>query len=165
MLITIPGPQLVDDADNLLTAPVVTIASVTDKLNNAIAGHGAVVNLAGPNVSVDYDAALHGEAWITLAVSQAGATITQQRAAPVIYASRDSSILAANAAALATLPAGVVTALNADPLYSQLVHHLLNKFTYNPATHSLQELLDNGQPLGAAETVTADASGNITSRQ
>lgn len=72
---------------------------------------------------------------------------------------------AALSAAAGNTPAALVAAMNADPLYSQMVHHLLNKFTFNPATHALQELLDNGQPLAAALAVTADSGGNITSRQ
>ncbi len=72
---------------------------------------------------------------------------------------------AALSAAAGNTPAALVAAMNADPLYSQMVHHLLNKFTYSPATHALQELLDNGQPLGAPLAVAADAGGSITSRQ
>lgn len=175
MLITIPGSQIVDDGGALVSGASAAVASITDKLGSPLAGAAATVNLAGPNLSVDYDVAANGnvEAWITLAVSKAGSVFTQQRAAPVVFASRDSGLVAgdaatdaATAAAVTGLPAALVAALNADPLYAQLVHHLLNKFTYNPATHSLQAVLDNGTtPLGGPMTLTVDAAGNVTARR
>lgn len=97
-VITMPVGILLDDAGAILTAPVVTITSVTDKAGSAIASPGATVNASGTAtpVSVDYDAEAKGEAWITLAVSQAGRTVTGVNAAPAFYVARDSSRIITN---------------------------------------------------------------------
>jgi len=92
-VITFPVGNLFDDLGVLLSAPVVTITSVTDKAGTAIVTPGATVNASGTAtpISVDFDPELHSEAWITLAVSQAGRTITGTNAAIAIYAAKDSS--------------------------------------------------------------------------
>lgn len=92
-VITYPVGQLFDDSGALLTAPVVTVTAVTDKVGSAITSPGASVNGSGSAtpISVDYDAEAHGEGWITLGVTQSGHTITGANAAPVVYCARDSS--------------------------------------------------------------------------
>jgi hypothetical protein len=141
MIITIPGSQIVDDAGNLVSGATVTVASITDKAGTVIAGAAATVNLAGPNLSVDYDAALYGEGWITLSVTKGGSAFTQQRAAPVVYASKDSGILA---------------------LLAQLT---MNRFSFNPATNALQLLKDDGvTAYGPPIILSVDASKNITAK-
>jgi hypothetical protein len=90
-VVTYPVMQVVDDSGAVVSGATVTIASVTDKAGTAIASPGATVNLAGPNVSIDYDAAAKGEAWVTLAVSKVGSTFTGANAAPAFYLAADSS--------------------------------------------------------------------------
>lgn len=92
-IVTFPVGLLLDDAGALLTgAAAVTIATVTDKAGGAIATPGATVNTGAlPFISVDYDPDAKGEAIITLAVSQAGRTVTGANASPAIYTPVDSS--------------------------------------------------------------------------
>jgi hypothetical protein len=95
MIVTYPVGQLLDDSGAILSAPVVTIASVTDKAGTAIGSPGATVNGSGTAtpISIDYDAEVKGEAWITLSVSQATKTVTGANASIALYAARDSSRL------------------------------------------------------------------------
>ncbi len=88
---TYPVGRLYDDAGLVLDAPVVVIASLTTKAGVAITSNGAVVNGSGTAtpISVDYDAEAKGEAWITLAVSQATKTVTGKNASIVFYANRE----------------------------------------------------------------------------
>lgn len=94
---TFPLGRLVDDAGAVLDAPVVTVSSVVDKAGVAVASHGATVNGSGTDtpISVDYDAEAKGEAWITLAVSQATKTVTGERATRAIFATAERSQVAA----------------------------------------------------------------------
>jgi hypothetical protein len=103
--VTYPLGILYDDSGAILTAPVVTIASVTDKAGTAIASPGATVNGSGTAtpISVDYDAESHGESWITLAVSQSGRTVTGANASIAIYAAKDSSRIVTALPATGTL--------------------------------------------------------------
>lgn len=120
MIITYPQPgQLLDDTGAVLTAPVVAIASVVDKAGSAIAGNGAAVNGSGTStpISVDYDAEAHGEAWITLAVSQSGHAVTGQNAAPYFFASKDPSnigLLISRITAAPPTSAQIATAVRAE---------------------------------------------------
>lgn len=84
---------LFDDLGNPLNGATVVIYSVTDKLGVLIANHGATVNIAGSNCSVDYDPLAKGEAWITLNVTKIGTQITKGNAFPAIFASLNSSQL------------------------------------------------------------------------
>ena len=86
--ITYPLGLLTDDAGAILTAPVVTITSVTDKAGTAISSPGATVNgsATATPISIDYDAEAKNEAWIVLAVSQASRTITGANATISLYA-------------------------------------------------------------------------------
>lgn len=91
-----PVGLLVDDTGTLLTgAAAVSIASVLNPTTGAaISTPGATVNtLCLPFVSVSYDAQAHGEAVITLAVSQPPQTITGPNASPSVYAAIDSSLI------------------------------------------------------------------------
>lgn len=65
-----------------------------------------------------------------------------------------SLILLTPANKLATTATGAVRTVNS-----------LSKYTYNPATKSLQLLGDDGTALGAPVVLTTDSAGNITSRQ
>lgn len=102
MIITYPVGQLVDDAGTILSAPVVTVASVTDKAGNAIASPNVTINASATAtpISFDYDAELHGEAWVTVSVSQSAHTVTGPRATIPKYASRESGRVNAIQAAL-----------------------------------------------------------------
>lgn len=93
MIVTFPVGLLVDDSGALLTAPVVTVTSVTDKAGSNISSPGTSVNGSGTStpISIDYDAETHGEAWITFSVSQSGHTVTNSNATQTIYAAKDSS--------------------------------------------------------------------------
>ena len=95
-VVTYPVGLLVDDGGAILTAPVVTIVSVLNKAGVAVASPGAVVNGSGTAtpISVDYDAEAHGEAWITLAVSQGGSTVTKGNATKAMYVNPDRSRIA-----------------------------------------------------------------------
>ncbi len=56
-----------------------------------------------------------------------------------------------------------IAAVKADT--GGLASHQKGRFTYNPATHSLQLMLDDGvTPFGSPLTLTVDAVGNTTSR-
>lgn len=90
-VIAYPFSLLIDDAGSPLLAPTVTIASITDKAGNPLSTGFGTINAAYPGVSVDYDAELHGEAWITLTVSESGHTVTGLNAAPMTFAAKDSS--------------------------------------------------------------------------
>lgn len=94
--VTFPVGLLVDDAGAVLAAPVVTIVSVVDKAGTPIASHGATVNgsASATPISVDYDVALKGEAWVTLSVSQSAHTVTGARALVAIFASSSGADLA-----------------------------------------------------------------------
>jgi hypothetical protein len=94
MTITYPLMTVLDDSGAIVSGATVTVATVLDKAGTAIASPGETLNQSGPNVSVDYDSATHGEAWITLAISKEGSTITGLNAAPSFYLSNDSSTLA-----------------------------------------------------------------------
>lgn len=89
--INYPVWRVVDDGGTLVSGATVTIASVTDIDGAAIASHGAVVHVAGPNVCVAYDAETKGDAWITLAVSKAGSTFSGENASPAAYLTADPS--------------------------------------------------------------------------
>lgn len=89
--ITYPLLTVVDDAGAVVTGATVTITSVTTKAGAAIASHGATLNTSGANISVDYDAEGKGEAWIVLAISKGGSTITGLNAAPAFFLAIDSS--------------------------------------------------------------------------
>jgi hypothetical protein len=97
-VVTFPVGLLVDDAGAILSAPVVTILSVTDKAGTPIGTPGATVNGSGTAtpISVDYDPETKGEAWITLSVSQSAHTVTGPNAEIVIYAARDSGRIDTN---------------------------------------------------------------------
>ena len=84
--ILIPFAPIVDNAGALVAGATITIASVKSPLDDSnIAAHGAVVvaSADGLRVGVLYDVATKGEAWITLAVSKVGSTITGLNASPV----------------------------------------------------------------------------------
>ena len=89
--ITYPVCRTVNDAGTILTGCTVTVASVLDLDGTPVASHGAQVHVAGSLVSVTYDAAAKGDAWITLSVSKSGETITNENASPAIFASADPS--------------------------------------------------------------------------
>lgn len=91
MLITYPLLTVTDDAGVIVTGATVTISSVTDRAGTTIATPGATLYTAGSNIAVEYDADVHGEAWITLAISKAGSTITGLNAAPAFFLSLDPS--------------------------------------------------------------------------
>ena len=91
MTITFPLLTVVDDSGAIVSGATVTVSSLTDKSGTAKSTSLATVNVAGPNVSVDYDAAGNGEAWITLSISAAGHTFTNSNATPSFYLPADSS--------------------------------------------------------------------------
>lgn len=96
--ITFPFWTVIDDAGAVVTGATVTVASVTTKAGTAISTPGATVNLSGADVSVDYDPALKGDAWVVLAVSKSGSTFTGVRAAPRQYLTADAqNVLAVKA--------------------------------------------------------------------
>jgi hypothetical protein len=102
MIITYPLMTVTDDSGAIVAGATVTVASVLDKAGSAISSPGATVNQSGANLSVDYDAEAHNEAWITLAISKVGSTFTGLNAAPAFYLAKDSgrivgTILAAGA--------------------------------------------------------------------
>ena len=96
---TYPVGLLVDDNNIILTAPVVAVSTVETKSGATVSGGvaGVTVNNSGTAkpISVDYDADTLGEAWITLSVSQAGKPTTSTNATVAVFASRDSSRIAA----------------------------------------------------------------------
>lgn len=94
--INYPLWRVVDDAGTLVSGATVTIASVTDADNAAIASHGATVHQAGPNVVVSYDAEAKGDAWITLTVTKAGSTFTGENASPAAFLTVDPSKIGTN---------------------------------------------------------------------
>ena len=102
-----PLNPVTDDSGALVTGATVTVASVTDIDGTPIASPGAVVHLAGSNVTVMYDAEAKGEAWITLAVSKAAHTFTGLNASPVLYASKDPSRIESVLPATGPIPANV----------------------------------------------------------
>lgn len=108
MVITTPLCRVVDDSGAIVTGATVTITSVTDKAGSAISSPGATVNLAGANVSVDYDAEAKGEAWVTLAISKVGSTFTGERAAPAFYLAKDSGRLLSGFTAAGQVDVGKV---------------------------------------------------------
>lgn len=122
--IIIPFGSIVDDSGALVAGATVTIASVKSPLtDNNIASHGATANVSsdGLRVGVLYDVEAKGEAWITLAVSKAGSTITGLNASPVAFAAADAQMIASRAsqASVSALPSpGQVYRLLATPLRS-----------------------------------------------
>lgn len=86
-----PGPVAVDDSGATVSPTSINVASVTDVDGNAIATPGAVAHVAGPNVSVVYDAAAKGEAWITLTPVLTGHTFINNP--PRLFASADPQTL------------------------------------------------------------------------
>ena len=131
---TYPLLIVVDDSGTITTGATVTIASVTDKAGTAIASPGATLNVAGANVSVDYDVAAKGEAWITLAISKTGQTFTGLNASPryfiqdgaiveLGYRTRQvlALILAAQAGQLAGAGTGTITVKNPDGSATRIV--------------------------------------------
>lgn len=135
--VTFPVGQLVDDAGAILAAPVVVISSVTDKAGAAIASHGATVNgsATATPISVDYDVALKGEAWITLGVSQGGHTVTGLNAAIAFFASRSLT----DAAELLAAQTDADIVLSADTLsgtmnvYASGMPHISGNLLYSCA--------------------------------
>lgn len=96
MVITYPLLTIVDDSGTVVSGATVAITSVTDKAGTAIPSPGATVNLAGANVSVDYDAEVKGEAWVVLAISKVGSTFTGLNAAPAFFLAKDSGRIITN---------------------------------------------------------------------
>lgn len=91
MIITYPLLTVTDDSGNIVSGAIVTIASVTDKAGTTVPSPGATVNVAGANVTVDYDAEAKGEAWVTLSISKTGSTFTNLNASPAYFLSKDPS--------------------------------------------------------------------------
>ncbi len=91
--INYPVGLLVDNSGVILTAPVVTVTAITTAVGGSITTADATVNQSGTAnpISVSYDAAANGEAFITLSVSQSGHTITGANASIVVFAAVDSS--------------------------------------------------------------------------
>lgn len=119
MVITYPIGYLVDDSGAILSAPVVSIVSVKDKAGSDIASPVAAVNGSGTAfaISVDYDAETHGEAFITLSVSQATHTITGLNATIVLFCAKDSGRIITNLdgqVSLRLLTSGYTAPDNAD---------------------------------------------------
>jgi hypothetical protein len=111
--IVIPFGPVVDDTGTLVAGATVTVASVKSPLDDSnIASHGATVVLSsdGLRLAVLYDVATKGEAWITLAVSKSGSTITGLNASPVAFAAADAQSIAAGAASASTAATQATTA-------------------------------------------------------
>lgn len=172
--------NLVDDSGALLTSSAsVTIASVTDKAGVAIVSHGATVNTGAlPKVSVDYDSVTHGEAWITLSVSQSARTITAANASPAIYAAKDSNALLLSGIVGVTgvsFPTAVpskeqiLAVFYADGGFSALIAESYGFFTFVPPSNypgnGTLTLMDHTNTNTLATfTIAYDASRNAISR-
>ena len=114
--ITYPVCRTVNDAGTILTGCTVSIASVLQPDGTPVASHGAQVQVAGSLVSVTYDAATKGDAWITLSVSKSGETITNENASPAVFASADPSritYLDASVSSRSTYAGGAVASVTA----------------------------------------------------
>jgi hypothetical protein len=124
--ILIPFGPIVDDAGALVAGATIAVASVKDPLDDSdIAAHGATVvaSADGLRVGVLYDVAAKGEAWITLAVSKAGSTITGVNQYPVAFAAADAQTIASRAsqASVNSLDAAIAALPDPGQVYRILV--------------------------------------------
>ncbi len=111
--VTYPGPSATDSGTGaaVTSGVTATVASVTDLDGNAKSASLAAAHVAGGNTSAVYDAAVNGEAWVTLTLTASGHTF----APVVIYCSVDpstlattSTITASNNVTLALLKSGQI---------------------------------------------------------
>lgn len=157
MVITFPLLTVIDDSGVITAGATVAITSVKDRAGTDIASPGATVNLSGANVSVDYDAAAKGEAWIVLAISKVSSTFTGLNAAPAFFLSADPSKLqstqaiaidGSNHAVVVLDPAGTdattLAAMNAA---------MVKALVYLTGTVA-------GSPTASTVTITLDAALN-----
>lgn len=90
-----PICRTLDDYGAIVTGATVTVASILLPDGTSISTGLATVRVAGSFAGVEYDAVAHGDAWITLAVSKAGSTITSVNASPAQFVTANPSRLAA----------------------------------------------------------------------
>lgn len=175
--ITYPVCRTVNDAGTILTGCTVTVASVLDLDGTPVASHGAQVHVAGSLVSVTYDAAAKGDAWITLSVSKSGETITNENASPAIFASADPSrITYLDAAvssrstyaggAVASVTAPVTVGTNNDKTAYKLASDGLDEIAVEAGVNARQALspilaASAGVLLGAGTGTIVIKGGNV----
>ena len=158
----IPFGPILDDSGALVAGATVTIASVKDVTGTNIASHGATLNDDGTGlrVSVNYDAAAKGEAWITLAVSRVGSTFTGIGAAPTMFAAADSFTLDSVQAKTVNLPA--------DPASNTQVNTRLATSGYtapdNTSVTAIKAKTDNlpSDPADASDIAASFGTVNST---
>lgn len=70
----------------------IAVASVVDRDGKPIENHGVIVHRAGPDVSIEYDPAAKGEAWVRLELSTEDVFIglTDMNARVAVYISTDA---------------------------------------------------------------------------